>query len=276
MARGIVSEVEAESLGAIRKIDSGMAFSIFKKYYSLLLLLALWEIISRLGLVNAYLLPSVVSIVARIVNLSIKGDLGYDTLLTVYRAVFAFSMAICIGVSIGITMGKVKPVKWFFDPILSVGFPTPKITFLPIFILWFGLFDRPKILLATLASSFPIATATYLGTMGVDKYLIWSARNMGTSKRALLAKIILPATLPQILNGMQIGLPISIIVTIVSEMLMGGGGLGNFIMLSQRFADSPAVFAGLFAISIVGYAEMKGLEWLRAYILRWHEEAGRG
>lgn len=271
----MIAEAKAEKIGAIRKVDFGKALTIFKNYYSVFLLLALWEIISRLGLVSAYLLPSVVSIVARIFELGLKGDLGYDTLRTVYRAIFAFSMAICIGVSLGITMGKVKPVKWFFDPILSVGFPTPKITFLPIFILWFGLFDRPKIFLATLASSFPIATATYLGTMGVDKYLVWSARNMGTSKRAILAKIILPATLPQILNGMQIGLPVSIIVTIVSEMLMGGGGLGNFIMLSQRFADSTAVFAGLFAISIVGYAEMKGLEQLRAYMLRWHEEAGR-
>ncbi|MBI3091878.1 MAG: ABC transporter permease [Candidatus Tectomicrobia bacterium] len=245
---------------------------ILKKYYSVLLLIIVWEVVARLNLVTPFLLPSVSSILKGVYKATLEADLIRDTALTTYRALLSFCVALVIAVPIGISMARIRVIHWFFDPIVSIGFPTPKISFLPIFILWFGLFDRPKIFLATLACTFPIVTATYLGTMGVDKYLLWSARNMGTSENSLLRKVIFPATLPQVLNGAQIAMPISIIVVIVSEMLMGGGGLGNYIMVAQRFADSVSVFAGLLVISVLGYLLQKILEKVRALVLHWHEE----
>jgi ABC-type nitrate/sulfonate/bicarbonate transport system permease component len=248
---------------------------IFTRYYSVFLLVVLWEIIARLKLVNPFLLPSVTSILQGTYTATIEGDLIYHTLKTTYRVLLSFCVAMVIAVPLGISMARIKIINWFFDPIVSIGFPTPKVSLLPIFILWFGLYDRPKLFLATLACTFPIVTATYLGTKGVDKFLLWSAQNMGTSEHNLLRKIVFPATLPQIMNGAQIALPISIIVVIISEMLMGGGGLGNYIMVSQRFADSVSVFSGLMVISALGYLLQKLLERLRALILHWHEEMQR-
>jgi ABC-type nitrate/sulfonate/bicarbonate transport system permease component len=164
-------------------------------------------------------------------------------------------------------------VRWFFDPIVSVGFPMPKIAFLPIFMLWLGLYDVSKISMAVFNAIFPVITATMGAAEGVDRYLVWSARSLGASERQLLREIILPAALPQILTGLQVALPISMIVMIVTEMLMGGEGLGGAMIAASRFADSPGVFAGIVEIALAGLCLVKGMTMLRHRLLIWHQEA---
>src|SRR5262249_61142302 len=89
----------------------------------------------------------------------------------------------------------------------------------------------------------PVVTATVVGTRGVERELLWSARNMGAGERELLWQIALPAALPQIMTGLQVALPIALIVAIVTEMFMGGYGLGGAMNTASRFADSRGVFA---------------------------------
>jgi ABC-type nitrate/sulfonate/bicarbonate transport system permease component len=170
-------------------------------------------------------------------------------------------------------MARNAVVRWFFDPIVSVGFPMPKIAFLPIFMLWFGLYDLSKISMATFNAIFPVITATMAATQGVDRQMLWSARSLGASDRQLLWEIVLPAALPQILTGLQVALPISMIVTIVTEMLMGGLGLGGAMIQASRFADSPGVFAGIVEIAVAGFCLVKGMALLRRRLLAWHQEA---
>jgi ABC-type nitrate/sulfonate/bicarbonate transport system permease component len=86
-------------------------------------------------------------------------------------------------------------------------------------------------------------------------------------------QIVLPAALPQILTGLQVALPIALIVAIVAEMQMGGYGLGGAMQTASRFADSRGVFAGLVEIGVVGYVLVKGMALLRRRLLIWHQEA---
>ena len=118
-----------------------------------------------------------------------------------------------------------------------------------------------------------MVTATIIGIRGVERELLWSARNMGANERELLWQIALPASLPQIITGLQVALPISLIVGIVCEMLMGGYGLGGAMMTSSRFADSRGVFAGIVEIAVVGYVLVKGMAIIRRRLLLWHQEA---
>jgi ABC-type nitrate/sulfonate/bicarbonate transport system permease component len=164
-------------------------------------------------------------------------------------------------------------VRWFFDPIVSVGFPMPKIAFLPIFMLWLGLYDVSKISMVAFNAIFPVIAATMAAAEGVDQYLLWSARSLGAGERQLLREIIVPAALPQILTGLQVALPISMIVEIVTEMLMGGTGLGGAMIAASRFADSPGVFAGIIEIAIAGLCVVKGISIVRRHLLIWHQEA---
>jgi ABC-type nitrate/sulfonate/bicarbonate transport system permease component len=88
-----------------------------------------------------------------------------------------------------------------------------------------------------------------------------------------LWEVVLPAALPQILTGLQVALPISLIVAIVTEMLMGGTGLGAAMINASRFADSPGVFAGILEIALAGFCLVKGIAMLRRHLLIWHQEA---
>ncbi len=252
--------------------DRASYISHLKRFYSLLILLVVWQVVSHFKVVPEFFLPSLTTLASEGYRQLISGTLLRDILLTTYRALVGFLLAILVGVPLGITMARVKSVKWFFDPLISIGFPAPKISFIPIFVLWFGFDDLPKIMLTAFACVFPVVNMTYLGTLGIDKYLVWSARNMGTGERKELWKVILPATLPQIFNGIQIAFPIAFIVVTVSEMLGSGGGIGGSMMRAARFADMPSVFVNLLAISLIGLVSMRLLARARRLLLHWHEE----
>jgi ABC-type nitrate/sulfonate/bicarbonate transport system permease component len=235
-------------------------------------LMLVWEGVARSGQVTPFMLPAFSDVAARIWTDAIAGDLLVNTRVTLYRALVGFFIAAVAGILIGVAMARSAVARWFFDPIVSVGFPMPKIAFLPIIMLWLGLFDVSKIAMVVLDAIFPVVTATIAGIAGVERELIWSARNMGARERELIWQIVLPAALPQILTGLQVALPIALIVAIVAEMAMGGYGLGGAMLTASRFADSRGVFAGIVEMAVVGYVLIKAMALLRRRLLIWHQE----
>ena len=244
-------------------------------FISLAILFGTWEIVAQSGRFNAYLLPALSVVLQKVGEDIVTGEFFMKIGATLYRLLSGFSIAAVLGVGIGILMTRFRLVKWFFDPVVSVGFPMPKVAFLPIFMLWFGAYDMSKIVLIAFASFFAIAANTIAGTQGVDRQLIWSARSLGASEGKILRTVILPAALPQILTGFQIALPLGMIVTIVAEMLMGGVGLGGSMIHAQRFADSPGVFAGIIEIGISGFMVIWAVRAIRARLLSWHQETAK-
>ena len=95
---------------------------------------------------------------------------------------------------------------------------------------------------------------------------------MGASEREMMWQIVLPAASPQILTGLQVALPIALIVEIIAEMVMGGYGLGGAMMGASRFANSPGVFAGIVEIAVVGFFLIKAMAMIRRRLLVWHQE----
>jgi ABC-type nitrate/sulfonate/bicarbonate transport system permease component len=239
----------------------------------IVVLLAAWETYARSGAVTPFMLPALSAVAERIYEDALVGDLFINVGVTLYRALTAFAIAAAGGIVLGAAMARNRVVRWFFDPIISVGFPMPKIAFLPVIILWLGLYDVSKITMVVLDAIFPVVTATIAGIAGVDKELLWSARNMGAKDRELLWQILLPAALPQILTGLQVALPIAVIVVVVTEMQMGGYGLGGAMMQASRFANSRGVFAGIVEIAVIGYALVATMAALRRQLLAWHQEA---
>jgi len=237
-----------------------------------LVLAAAWEAFARSGAVTPFMLPPLTAVLDRIWNDALFGDLAINTGLTLYRALAGFAIAAGAGIVLGFAMARSALARWFFDPIISVGFPMPKIAFLPVIMLWLGLYDVSKISIVVFDAIFPVVTATLGGIASVEKELLWSARNMGANERQLMWQIVLPAALPQILTGLQVALPISLIVAIVAEMAMGGYGLGGAMMSASRFADSRGVFAGIVEIAIVGYVLIKAMALIRRRLLAWHQE----
>ena len=232
-----------------------------------------WELLARSGAVTPFMLPALSVVLERIWTDAVSGDLLLNTAVTLYRAMAGFLIAASAGIVLGMAMSRNVAVRWLFDPVISVGFPMPKIAFLPVVMLWLGVYDVSKIAMVVLDAIFPVVTATIAGIQGVDRHLLWSARNMGASERDLLWQIMLPAALPQIMTGLQVALPIALIVAVVAEMLMGGYGLGGAMVHASRFADSRGVFAGIVEIAIVGYVIVKAMALVRRRLLIWHQEA---
>jgi ABC-type nitrate/sulfonate/bicarbonate transport system permease component len=248
-------------------------FGAFTRVFSIVLLLAAWEILARSGTFTHFQLPAFSEVVERIGSDAWSGDLWINTALTLYRALTAFAICAVFGVIIGMAMSRSAIANWFFDPIISVGFPMPKIAFLPVVILWLGVYDVSKITIIVIDAIFPVIAATVIAIQGVERELIWSARNMGANNRELLTQIVLPAASPQIMTGLQVALPLSLIVAVVAEMLMGGYGLGGAMMTASRFANSTGVFAGIVEIAVVGYCLVKVMALIRRRLLIWHQES---
>ncbi len=236
------------------------------------LIIVAWEVSARTGMVSAFLLPAFSTVILRLIEDMGSGVMLQAMLGTLARLVVSYSIAVVLGVTLGIMMARVNFVRWILDPIVSVGFPAPKIAFLPIFILWFGVFDTPKIVMASFSCIFPVIAGTWAAAQGVDKYLIWSAENLGTDRRTMLWRVILPAALPQVFTALQVALPIAFIVIVIAEMLTGGGGLGGAMMAGSRLADPAKTFSNLIVIGILGFLAMKGLQYVRRRVLVWHEE----
>ena len=250
-----------------------MLFWLGARVFSIVVLLAGWEILARSGTFTHFQLPAFSEVVERIWSDAWTGDLAINTALTLYRALAAFLICMVFGVIIGMAMSRNVIANWFFDPIISVGFPMPKIAFLPVVILWLGVYDVSKITIIVIDAIFPVIAATVIAIQGVERELLWSARNMGANNRELLMQIVLPAALPQIMTGLQVALPLSLIVAVVAEMLMGGYGLGGAMMTASRFANSTGVFAGIVEIAVVGYCLVKIMALVRRRLLVWHQEA---
>jgi len=238
-----------------------------------IVLLIAWEVFARSGAVTPFMLPQFSSVLERIASDTASGELPVAMGLTLWRALAGFFISAFAGIALGLAMARLRSFYWFFDPIISVGFPIPKIAFLPIIVLWLGFFDVSKITMIVFNSIFPVVTATVVGVYGVEKELIWSARNLGTSERALTWEVMLPAALPQIFTGLQVALPIALIVGVLTEMAMGGYGIGASMQTASRFADSLGVFAGIIETAVVGYVLVKLMAVLRARLLVWHPEA---
>jgi ABC-type nitrate/sulfonate/bicarbonate transport system permease component len=240
---------------------------------SILVLAAAWELFARSGAVTPFMLPALSAVIERIWRDLVAGDLALNTTVTLYRACLGFLIGATAGIALGMAISRNALANWFFDPIISVGFPMPKIAFLPVVILWLGVYDLSKISMVAVEAIFPVVTATVVGIRGVEREFLWSARNMGASEREIVWQIAFPAALPQIITGLQVAMPIALIVAIVTEMFMGGYGLGGAMNTASRFADSRGVFAGIVEIAAIGYALVKGMALVRRRCLLWHQEA---
>ena len=260
-----------KALGAADSLGKRVAGSL-AGVGPILLVLVVWWGLAHSGRFTPFMLPSPEAVALRAWADATQGTLAINIALTLYRTLAGFLIAAVLGIGLGLAMTRNAGVNWFFDPIVSIGFPMPKITFLPIVVLWLGFYDTAKIAMVVFDAVFPVLTATILGIRGVGKELIWSARSMGARERDLLPQIFLPAAMPQILSGLQVALPIALIVDIVAEMTMGGYGMGGAMIQASRLADLRGVFAGILEISVIGYLLVKAMAGLRRHLLAWHQE----
>ncbi len=256
---------------AARRLD--VVFRSGAGIFSVLLLLIAWELFARSGRVTMFMLPPFTVVAKYIATDAVSGDLwinlGTDALSGDGRILHRGFGRDHAGDA------DVARARWYAGSSIRSSrsaFRCRKSPSCRSSSLWLGLYDFSKISIVVFDAIFPVVTATLAGIAAVEKELLWSARNMGANERQLMWQIVLPAASPQIMTGLQVALPIALIVEIIAEMVMGGYGLGGAMMSASRFANSAGVFAGIVEIAIVGFVLIKAMAVLRRRLLVWHQE----
>ena len=236
-------------------------------------LLAGWELLTRTGVISTQVLPTFSSVGAAAVDLLASGTLLHHLVVSLYRAFGGLALSILGGVALGFGMATSRPTERFFDPLASLLYPLPKTALVPLTMVWLGVTDKAAILVIFLAGLLPIVINTYHGVKSVERVLLWSARSLGTSERRLLARVVIPASMPYIWNGIRIALPISFIVVISVELVASKVGIGNLINGYGGLGVNDYMFATILIFVAVAFLADRGIVRLGQRFLRWHEEA---
>ena len=244
----------------------------WRSLISVLLFVIFWEIAARSHVAPAILLPPFSVVAEQLWHSTLDGTLVADLSLSLGRAICGLLLATVGGVILGLLMARNRAIEWLADPLVALGFPSPKIAFIPIFILWFGIESPSKILLVAFACIFPVIIGTYSAARAVSKLFIWSALSLGSSRLSLFLHVILPACYPRIFTTFRIAAPVGLITTFTAEMVAGGGGMGGTLIYSQRFFESPTVFAYIVVMLTVGLVFDAAMRRFQRRFLRWAEE----
>ena len=229
---------------------------------------ALWQGIVSFGYAPVTLLPPPGQVFMRLAQQLLTGTFQQEIGATLFRLFAGFSIAVVLGVGIGLAAAANPAVNAVVRPIVRVLAPLPKVALYPALLLLLGFGHQSKITLVAADALFPILLSTYYGASMVEQKLIWSAMAAGTPRRQILFKVVLPAAVPSILTGCRIGLVISCIVVFLSEMISSTDGLGQLLVRAARNFQTVDMFVPIIAISALGLMLNFGFNMLRARLLR--------
>jgi NitT/TauT family transport system permease protein len=248
------------------------AVKLIERWYSIPLLLVIWQVVVGTGLVQSRLLPSPLEVWSVLIAEIGNGQLPYHAAITVFRALVGFFLAALVGVPFAAAMARSALCRNLFEPIFFLGYPVPKIALFPVFTYIFGIGAPSKIAFTFLECLYPIVVTAFFGFRGVQTRLIWTAANFGASRTVILRRVVLPAALPSIFAGLRIALPIALIIVVITEMIGDSRGLGYYITIwSTRFSFSH-VYAAIFVIGICGFLLDQGLVLVRRRAVYWQRE----
>lgn len=232
-----------------------------------LVIMAAWEGFGRAGMMPRYLpLPSLIA--GALVELAADGELGRAVATSLYRVAAGFVLGTGAGTLVGLGAGTLPGVRHFFDPLVGFLYAAPKIAFLPVFLLLFGLGHESKIALIAFSCFFPVFIASRHAVLAVDKHLIWSAHNMGAARTTTFFRVIVPAAAPQLFAGARIGLAHAFILLFAAELMGARGGIGPLISEGEDAGRFDLMFAGIVTFAVLGFVADRILTAIRAVVLR--------
>ncbi len=216
------------------------------------LFLLAWDLTVRLTGTNLF--PTPLEVAAGIVELVRKGLLLKYIAASLFRITWGFLLAVAVGVPFGLMLGWFRPARQAFNPMIQVFRPISPIAWIPVAIIWFGVTDAAPVFLIFLASVFPITISAMAAVRNVQPVYLRAAQNFGLSGFQLFRRVILPATLPQIVTGLRIALGIAWLVVVAAEMIAANSGLG-YLIIDARNAGKryDLVVAGIVRIGIIGW-----------------------
>jgi len=242
-----------------------------RKIVSPIAIIALWELVSRSGLVASYLLPAPTVVLRTLTSLLVSGELLPHIAISLMRSLAGFAIGSTLGILLGIAIGWSRFVEDVTDVPIQVLRSTPKSALIPLIIVWLGLGEPSKIFIVSLPSLFLTLINTIAGVKSVDILLIKAARSLGAKDRHILWGVIVPAAAPMIFAGLRLGVVVSLVLLMMAEMVAADRGLGFFIQDAQRLFLTDRMFAGIVVIALLGFVFDRIVLRVEGTLLVWHK-----
>jgi len=244
--------------------------------FFLLALLALWELAAQAEWINALIIPPPSKISRIFFELVASGQIPMQILVSMKRALAGYLLAAVVFIPLGVFMGLSPTVYRFFEVIVEMLRPVPPPVVIPVALLFFGLGDEMKVFVIFFSCAWPILLNTIDGVRGIDWVLLNTARTFGLSRAKIIRQVILPACSPQIITGLRVSLPIMLILVVISEMVGSTDGIGYFVLDAQRRFKVGQMYAGMFALALLGYTLNQLFNFLQRWLLPWQRGMMRG
>lgn len=238
-------------------------------WISPLVFLGLWELGSRVGLIPERTLAAPSSVLATLGEMVWSGELPGNLAVSFLRAAAGLAIGVSVGVVLALAAGLSRQGEAAIDPIIQIKRTIPTLALTPLFIVWFGIGETPKVALIAFASVFPVYLNLYAGIRGVDVRLVEAARSFGLSRAEVIGQVILPGALPSLLTGLRYSLSVAILVLVVAEQINASAGLGYLVNNARDFLRTDIIVVcllvyaalGLGADALVRAIETRALAW---------------
>ncbi|MEL7977386.1 ABC transporter permease [Isoptericola sp. F-RaC21] len=229
---------------------------------------AVWWFVTARGLVAPYVLPSPGDTWAAATEN--VGYLLHHTYVTTYETVVGFVIAVVVGELVAVLMAYSRGTEKTLYPIILVAQVIPKIAVAPLFVVWLGFGLAPKITVAVLMAFFPVVISGLAGLRSVDPEILQLTSTMGASRLKTFAKVMFPASLPQLLSGLKVAATLAVTGAVVGEFVGGNDGLGYVILQANGNIDTAMLFAALFIMSALGIVLFAIIQVAERFLIGWH------
>jgi sulfonate transport system permease protein len=230
-----------------------------------------WEAAVAAGLGNGRLLPPPSRVLSTLWRLARSGDLTVHVLATLWRIVLGFVFGVIAGTAMGALTGYSNLARRLLDPMLQALRSIPSIAWVPVFILWFGIFETSKVILIAVGVFFPVYLALSGAILSVDRKLVEVGRIFRLSGPELVWRVLLPATLPSYVLALRAGLGLGWMFVVAAEFMGASEGLGFLLVDGQMTGQAQLILASILTFAVLG----KLTDWLLHIttepLLRWQD-----
>jgi sulfonate transport system permease protein len=234
-----------------------------------LVLILLWELGSRVGVIPTHVLAAPSTVIATASAMIVSGELPANMLVSLGRAAAGLTLGVTLGATLAVIAGLTRTGENVLDPPVQMLRTLPTLALTPLFIVWFGIGETPKIALITLGTMFPIYLNLFNGIRGVDPKLIEAARCFGLKGWDLIANVILPGALPSFLLGLRFALAGSWLILVVAEQINASAGLGYLINNARDFMRTDIIVVCLLVYAVLGLGADFIVRTLEGRLLAW-------
>jgi len=235
------------------------------------LVLGAWCVASYGGLAPPDFLPSPSEVVRGTLQLFLQYDLGEAVLVSTRRILLAFFLASAVAVPLGVLMGAFEPVNRFFEPVVSPLRYMPISAFIPLLILWFGIYEKQKIAFLFLGVFVYLLPVVVTAIRAVPEELVQTALTLGASRAQVVRTVLLPSALPEIFDSFRVMNAISWTYVILAEAVNPEHGLGYMVELARTHQKASWSFAGLLVIGGIGLLTDFIIRTVSRILFRWRE-----